>query len=56
MTKPNEAELLSAFNKGRKQGMLEAAAICKSAPDFLQDTTFDGAANAIRAAAEKIEV
>ena len=38
-----------SFKNGRKVGLEEAAKICETAPDLLQNSTFDGAAAAIRA-------
>ena len=41
-----------AYAAGRAAGMEQAAKVCETAPDLLQNSTFDGAAAAIRALAE----
>lgn len=38
-----------ALDSIRNEALEEAAEICETAPDYLQDSSFDGAARAIRA-------
>lgn len=48
--KPSRFEVWQA---SRRAALEEAAVICETAPDYLRDSTFDGAARAIRALSQQ---